>query len=373
MIEVSRRSHEIRRIARRLDQGLIEDERCSAVCRAVRVHLRQPSRFVAGHGGHQLGGQDVLAGRERCGAVDGGYVNRVAGRGKDHDVLSAGRRRRERERASCVRDGLDVAAGQAGRRGGPADQGSADDDDRARNGVDAGAGDPFGSTDQPTPLPPVTLTLYDDRSKTVPVTFPLVEGVAVVEGPGVAVGVPAPLDAGWGSRCRSGPCRCRRRCTRPGPASGTRGPGGRSDVAYFELSDEPVTSLGRGSRGVLERTREGLLDGFDHSAPDGAAHPGGYQRGECERGRDRRRPDESPKGLLSADGFTEGGFAAYYADVAPLLIPHVARRAMAMKRYPIGLRRILLYEARRRASAAVARDVPRRAPFGQRHRLPDGR
>jgi bifunctional non-homologous end joining protein LigD len=35
-------------------------------------------------------------------------------------------------------------------------------------------------------------------------------------------------------------------------------------------------------------------------------------------------------------GLTKGGLLQYYADVAPLLLPHVARRAMVMKRYPNG-------------------------------------
>jgi bifunctional non-homologous end joining protein LigD len=35
-------------------------------------------------------------------------------------------------------------------------------------------------------------------------------------------------------------------------------------------------------------------------------------------------------------GITKGDLIQYYADVAPLLLPHIARRAMVMKRYPHG-------------------------------------
>jgi bifunctional non-homologous end joining protein LigD len=35
-------------------------------------------------------------------------------------------------------------------------------------------------------------------------------------------------------------------------------------------------------------------------------------------------------------GFTKGDLLQYYADVAPLLLPHIANRAMVMKRYPHG-------------------------------------
>jgi hypothetical protein len=35
-------------------------------------------------------------------------------------------------------------------------------------------------------------------------------------------------------------------------------------------------------------------------------------------------------------GITKGDLIQYYADVAPVLLPHIARRAMVMKRYPYG-------------------------------------
>src|SRR5574339_1175674 len=35
-------------------------------------------------------------------------------------------------------------------------------------------------------------------------------------------------------------------------------------------------------------------------------------------------------------GITKGALIQYYADVAPLLLPHIRDRAMVMKRYPHG-------------------------------------
>jgi len=35
-------------------------------------------------------------------------------------------------------------------------------------------------------------------------------------------------------------------------------------------------------------------------------------------------------------GITKGDLLQYYADVAPLVLPHIRERAMVMKRYPHG-------------------------------------
>ncbi len=42
------------------------------------------------------------------------------------------------------------------------------------------------------------------------------------------------------------------------------------------------------------------------------------------------------KTFFPETGLTKGGLLQYYADVAPLLVPHVRERAMVMKRYPHG-------------------------------------
>ena len=43
------------------------------------------------------------------------------------------------------------------------------------------------------------------------------------------------------------------------------------------------------------------------------------------------------KVFYPADGFTKGDVIAYYHDVAPLLVPHLAGRPLSLKRYPNGI------------------------------------
>lgn len=43
-----------------------------------------------------------------------------------------------------------------------------------------------------------------------------------------------------------------------------------------------------------------------------------------------------PKVFFPETGLTKGGLLQYYADVAPVLLPHIRDRAMVMKRYPNG-------------------------------------
>jgi bifunctional non-homologous end joining protein LigD len=38
------------------------------------------------------------------------------------------------------------------------------------------------------------------------------------------------------------------------------------------------------------------------------------------------------------EGITKGDLLQYYADVAPVLVPHLTGRAMVMKRYPDGIK-----------------------------------
>ena len=42
------------------------------------------------------------------------------------------------------------------------------------------------------------------------------------------------------------------------------------------------------------------------------------------------------KPFWPALGVTKGALIQYYVDVAPVLLPHIADRAMVMKRYPHG-------------------------------------
>ncbi len=41
--------------------------------------------------------------------------------------------------------------------------------------------------------------------------------------------------------------------------------------------------------------------------------------------------------LFPADGITKGDLAAYYEMIAPVMLPHVARRPVTMERYPSGI------------------------------------
>ena len=78
------------------------------------------------------------------------------------------------------------------------------------------------------------------------------------------------------------------------------------------------------------------------------------------------------KPFWRALGITKGDLLRYYADVAPALLPHLAARAMVMKRYPNGADgQVLLHEARARAAAGLDRDLRDRARVRQRHRVPD--
>ena len=50
----------------------------------------------------------------------------------------------------------------------------------------------------------------------------------------------------------------------------------------------------------------------------------------------RGPPHEPRQIVLAEDEITKGQLIQYYADVAPVLLPHIRDRAMVMKRYPHG-------------------------------------
>ncbi|HTL67331.1 MAG TPA: non-homologous end-joining DNA ligase [Lacunisphaera sp.] len=50
------------------------------------------------------------------------------------------------------------------------------------------------------------------------------------------------------------------------------------------------------------------------------------------------------KVLYPETGFTKGDVIHYYIDIAPVLLPHLAGRALTMKRYPDGVGRFFFYE-----------------------------
>ena len=69
---------------------------------------------------------------------------------------------------------------------------------------------------------------------------------------------------------------------------------------------------------------------------------------------------------------TKRDLLQYYADVSPLLLPHLKDRAMVMKRYPNGAAgRILFHEARALAAAALDRVVFDPSWLGKCDRLSD--
>ena len=60
------------------------------------------------------------------------------------------------------------------------------------------------------------------------------------------------------------------------------------------------------------------------------------------------------KVLFPGSGFTKGQLIDYYANVAPVILPHIEDRPLTMKRYPDGVERKFFYE----------KHVPSHAPIG---------
>ena len=60
------------------------------------------------------------------------------------------------------------------------------------------------------------------------------------------------------------------------------------------------------------------------------------RRPGARRARARRRLTNLGKPFWPELGITKGDLLQYYADVAPVLLPHLRDRAMVMKRYPHG-------------------------------------
>ena len=64
------------------------------------------------------------------------------------------------------------------------------------------------------------------------------------------------------------------------------------------------------------------------------------------------------KVLYPRHGFTKGEVLDYYTRIAPVLLPHLAGRALTRKRYPDGVEGMVFFEKnapRASRSAAVAR------------------
>ena len=75
--------------------------------------------------------------------------------------------------------------------------------------------------------------------------------------------------------------------------------------------------------------------------------------------------------LFPQAGFTKGDLIAYYARIAPAVLPHLRDRPLTLKRYPNGVEAQYFYEkqspshrpsgCRRRASAGSTTRWPRTA------------
>jgi DNA primase len=71
-------------------------------------------------------------------------------------------------------------------------------------------------------------------------------------------------------------------------------------------------------------------------------------------------------------GITKGDLLRYYLEVSPFLLPHLANRAMVMKRYPNGAAGdFFLPETRAFSPPRMDRDVFDRTLLWQRNRFPN--
>src|SRR5947208_10453802 len=66
-----------------------------------------------------------------------------------------------------------------------------------------------------------------------------------------------------------------------------------------------------------------------------ARHP--HRQGGPRRDQGNPVITHPEKVLFPADGITKGDLAAYYEAIAPMMLPHVARRPITMERYPAGI------------------------------------
>ncbi|HEX2112399.1 MAG TPA: hypothetical protein VHF67_12695 [Gaiellaceae bacterium] len=83
----------------------------------------------------------------------------------------------------------------------------------------------------------------------------------------------------------------------------------------------------------------------DAEAPVGTTVTGRLG-GPCGSAGARSRSRTSRRPFSRASGLTKGDVMAYYLDVAPLALNHVARRPMQMKRYPNGVEGAFFYQKR---------------------------
>jgi bifunctional non-homologous end joining protein LigD len=155
----------------------------------------------------------------------------------------------------------------------------------------------------------------------VPVTFPLLEGAELPPGAGVLPGLEGP-------RVLPPPLHAARASVRNATLS-------HADAPRMSKLSGATDSEPRGAGGVCSGARvESPLMASSRAAP--LQIPKTESAATVRAGTRDVHLTNLPKVFFPETGLTKGGLLQYYADVAPLLIPHVARRAMVMKRYPNG-------------------------------------
>ncbi len=70
---------------------------------------------------------------------------------------------------------------------------------------------------------------------------------------------------------------------------------------------------------------------------DNTIIPGGGGNAHIVVGGKEVRVTNLDKVYFPETGFTKGDLLQYYAEIGPVLLPHLTDRAMVMKRYPNGI------------------------------------
>jgi bifunctional non-homologous end joining protein LigD len=112
--------------------------------------------------------------------------------------------------------------------------------------------------------------------------------------------------------------------------------GGSGDAAAADVDDDPDAGAAAGGVGGGEpNSPEALFDAVER-LPEGAL-------AVLADGRELRISNWD-KVLFPATGFTKGDLVAYYARIAPAVVPHLRDRPLTLKRYPNGVEAPYFYE-----------------------------
>jgi bifunctional non-homologous end joining protein LigD len=124
--------------------------------------------------------------------------------------------------------------------------------------------------------------------------------------------------------------------------SAAKRPATRKPAARAEPSDTPPSPSGRPTHAPQGAS---LKTPSSSSQPYEVLHETKRYTEVAAQGRTLRLSNRD-KVLFPATGFTKGHMIDYYAAVAPLLVPHLAGRALTFKRYPDGVQAQHFYEKR---------------------------